>query len=329
MKRIVVFGANGGVGAYFVKYAYENLDKSKYELILVGRRNTDFWKKKGIRYHIVDITNSTDFDRLPKEDIYAIVHLAAQIPTHMEEYDSWKYVNTNIVGTYNILEYCRKVNADRVLYTTTISDSSAENEKNLKETYPHKFLYGGSNAMYAISKNCGVEMVKHYEQEYGLKGFIFRLPTVYFYSKNQYWINNGEKKKRPLYQFIEKAKKGEPIEIWGDKDAKKEMVYVYDVAQLICNAIETNKCDGGFFNAGNGMPITLEEEVRTIIEVFTSKDNISQLVFRPEKDSKNEYIMEINNAINLLAYSPAFNCKKLLEDMKKEIDKYTFEDLYR
>ena len=48
--------------------------------------------------------------------------------------------------------------------------------------------------MYVISKNAAVDMIEHYYQEYGLKRFIFRLPTIYMYTPNKYYYVNGVKK---------------------------------------------------------------------------------------------------------------------------------------
>ena len=49
MKKIVIFGATGNIGAYLVDYCNSHIDKSKYEVVAVGRRKTDFFNKHGIR----------------------------------------------------------------------------------------------------------------------------------------------------------------------------------------------------------------------------------------------------------------------------------------
>ena len=61
MKKIVIFGATGNIGAYLVDYCNSHIDKSKYEVVAVGRRKTDFFEKRGIRYCQVDITKDEDF----------------------------------------------------------------------------------------------------------------------------------------------------------------------------------------------------------------------------------------------------------------------------
>lgn len=67
--------------------------------------------------------------------------------------------------------------------------------------------------------------------------------------------------------MIENAQKGLPIEIWGDPHYAKDMVHVNDFSQMLCKAVEVEQ-ESGFYNVGTGMPITLEEQIRTIISVF-------------------------------------------------------------
>ena len=327
MKRIVVFGATGGVGAYFIKYATGHLDRNEYEIIPVGRRQTGFFESYGLKYYSVDISNSNDFMVLPEEDVHAVILLAAQIPTNMLDYDPSKYVFSNIVGTFNVLEYCKRVKIDRLLFTTSISDSLCESEQELDERYPHKQKYVGDHAMYAISKNCGVEMIEHYFQEYGIKRFVFRLPTIYYYSPDCYWNSGGIRKIRPLYKFIELAEKGAPIELWGDKNSIKEMVHVYDLSQMLCNALMA-KSEGGFFNVGNGFTITLEQEIETIIDIFSKQNQRSSIIYRPEIPSKKEFIMKFDNAIRFLDYKPWYDCERLMQNIKEEKCNYSFAGLY-
>ena len=70
--------------------------------------------------------------------------------------------------------------------------------------------------MYVISKNAAVDMIEHYYREYGLKRFIFRLPTIYMYTPNSYYYVNGEKKIMGFRHMINQAMAGENIEVWGD-----------------------------------------------------------------------------------------------------------------
>lgn len=326
-KKIIVFGATGNTGAYLVDYALNYFDSEKYEIIASGRRKTDFFEKRGIEYYACDITKENDFNSLPTENVHAVILLAAQIPSYMNEYQPKKYIDSIIVGGFNVLEYCRKVKADRIIFTQTVFDVSLyPHDQVLKPDVKPNFSYKGDHAVYVIAKSAMIELIEHYHQEYGLKKFIFRLPTIYNYSPYQYYFPNGIKTKRPVYQMIDKAIKSEPIEIWGDSKYAKDMVHVNDFSQMLCRAVEVDR-DEGFYNVGTGIPVTLEEQIKTIVDIFSPKDRRSEIVYRSEKISGGGFLMDISNAKKELGYVPQYDCRKLFEDYKKEMKLNRFKEL--
>ena len=137
------------------KLVKDFLVKEGYEVIASGRRETDFFDSMGIRYFSVDLSKKEDFAKLPNEDVYAVIYLAAQIPSYMKGYQPEKYIQSNIMGAYNVLEYCREVHADRILFSTTVFDVSlsATEGKVLMPDTPLNFSYKGDHAVYVISKN--------------------------------------------------------------------------------------------------------------------------------------------------------------------------------
>ena len=154
MKQIVVFGATGNIGAYFVDYCKSHLDPEEYKVIAVGRKNTDFFKSHDIEYVKIDIRNRGDFSKLPDKDVYAVVHLAGLLPAYLEKYDPFAYIETNVKGSLNILEYARKHLADRIIYTQTWAEQAGYwgKETVLRPEMPRKLLYTGDHAFYSISK---------------------------------------------------------------------------------------------------------------------------------------------------------------------------------
>jgi UDP-glucose 4-epimerase len=328
MKKIIIFGATGNVGSYLVEYCLSYFDPSEYEIIASGRRKTDFFTKRGIKYYSIDITNEEEFGKLPTEEVYAVLLLAAQIPSYMNGYKPREYIESNIIGAFNVLEYCRRVQADRILYTQTVFDISlyANENTTLKPDLPRNFSYKGDHAVYVISKNTALELIEHFHQEYGIKRFIYRLPTIYSYSPYHFYHPNGIKKMRPVYQMINKAIKGEPIELWGNPNYAKDMVHVYDFSQMLCKAVEVDR-EEGFYNIGTGIPVTLQEQIETIIKVFSPNNNPSKIIYCPEKPSGGGFLMDITNAKEELGYEPQYDCLRLFEDYKSEMEVDRFKEL--
>ena len=83
MKKIIIFGATGNIGSYLVKYASEYFNDTEYEVIASGRRKTDVFEQFGVKYVDVDITNPVEFRKLPKDNVHAIIMLAAVIPSFL------------------------------------------------------------------------------------------------------------------------------------------------------------------------------------------------------------------------------------------------------
>lgn len=326
-KKVIIFGATGNVGSYLVKYALEYFNSDEYEIIVSGRRKTDFFTKMGVKYYSIDLTKESDFQQLPTDNVFAVMLLSAQIPSYMDNYEPKKYLDSIITGGYNILEYCRKSHVDRLLFTQTVFDvSSYPHDIVLKPDIPPHFSYTGDHAIYVIAKNTMLELIEHYYQEYGLKKFIFRLPTIYSYSPYPYYYPNGIKTKRPIYQMIEKAQKGSPLEIWGDSHYAKDMVHVYDFSQMLCKAVEVDR-ETGFYNVGTGIPVTIEEQILTIIDVFSPKEHPSPVIYRPDKVCGGGFLMDISNAKKELGYVPMYDCRRLFEDYKKEMEINRFAEL--
>lgn len=328
MKKIIIFGVTGNVGSYVYKYAREYFRGKGFEVIGSGRRQTDFFEKRGIPYVPVDLTRAEEFDRLPQEDVYAVIDLAAVIPSYMTNYDPSRYIQANIIGSYNMLEYCRKVHADRILFSTTVFDISLSAGPGivLKPDTPQNFSYSGDHAVYVISKNTAIELMKHYQAEYGLKHFVFRFPTIYNYSSYHYYFPNGVKTKRPVYTMIENAMAGRPVELWGDPNYSKDMVHVYDCAQMLCKAVECDR-EEGLYNVGTGIPVTMQQQIETIIKVFSPEDHPSEIIYRPDKKSGGGFLMDVTNAKEELGYEPQYDVLKLFQNYKEEMAVDRFKEL--
>ena len=222
MKKIVIFGASGDTGRYLVNYFLENGCPEGYEVVASGTRQTDYFDKLNVPYYPVDISKKEDFEKLPK-DVYAVVDLAGLMPARMKGYDPQRYIDVNITGMLNILEYCRKNNADRILFAQSFGDikDRAEEHIVLHPRMERKFKYNTDHTIYVMTKNFSVDMMRNYREMYGLKDFVFRLPTIYLWSPVDNYFVDGKIRKVGYRILIDKAIAGEPIEIWGDKTERR------------------------------------------------------------------------------------------------------------
>ena len=327
--RIVIFGATGNIGVYLVDYFAKELDSSEFEVIAVGRRETDFFSSFGVDYIKCDITNPSDFAKLPCDNIYAVVNATGMLPAYTKIYDPFEYIETNISGGIRILEYARKTGADRILYTQTWAAQGGYwgKEEVLSPDMGTKIIYTGDHAFYTITKTTVVEAMEHYKQEYGLKNFVFRLPNVYMWHPDKYYYVDGEPKLVAYRYMIERAEKGEPIELWGNPNAFKDILYVKDLCQMMYRSLFAS-VNGGTYNAGTGIRTSLREQIDGIIEVFCPEYKKSELVMKPSRSGFVSFVMDIEKLKTDLGYVPRYSYLEYLRDYKKEKEMKRFDSMW-
>lgn len=323
--KIVVFGATGGIGAYTLLHLIET---DKYELVAVGHRKSDngFFEEKGVPYYSVDISDYKTFDCLPKEDVYAVVNLAGVLPAI--KYDPRLFISSFTMGQLNVLEYMREVGCKKIIFAQTPADlwylqnTTVPMPADAQRSFPPST----DHSIYTIAKNAAIDITEYYKNTFGFQWFAFRFFNVYMFDNNPFYHVDGIKRWKSFRLLIEKAKKGEDIEVWGNPTRSKEMVYVKDVAQLIGQCIEDNE-HGGIYNVGCPHQVTLEEQIDGIIDVFTEEKR-SKKIYRPDKPDALFNHLDISKTISDLGYSPKYSYKDWLIDFKEEERLYRFEKLW-
>lgn len=326
MKKIVILGATGLVGAYTAM----ELKLYNYDVIAVGKRATDngFFASLGIEYISLDITEKKLFGKLPK-DVYAVVHLAGAMPATMKGYYPHQYVNTIVDGTLNVLEYIRDNEIEKIVFAQSRADSNylMGTREPIPSDIVKKYPLIGDHSVYSICKNAAVDLIEHFYNQYGIKRYVLRFPTIYGYHPNPYFYVNGERKMMAYRLLMEKAMNGECIEIWGDPAKAKEIVYVKDTTQIIRKAIEAD-VDGGMYNVGRGVGVSLDEQIKGIVEVFSKPENKSEIVYRPDKPSARQFIHDITKTQKELGYVPCYDYKALLVDFKKNMEENPMKQMW-
>lgn len=323
--KIIVFGATGGIGAYTIMHL---LDTKKYEMIAVGHRKSDngFFESYGIPYYSVDVADYKTFDCLPKKDVFAIVNMAGVLPAI--KYDPRMYINSFTMGQLNVLEYMREVGCKKIIFAQTPADLWYL--QNTTEPMPadarRSFPPSTDHSIYAIAKNAAIDITEYYHNTFGIQWFALRFFNVYMYNPNPFYHVDGIKRWVSFRLIIEKARRGEDIEVWGDPTRSKEMVYVKDVARLVEQCIENNEACG-VYNVGSHHQVTLEEQIDGIIEVFTEGKK-SYKVYRPDKPDALFNHLDITKTVDEIGYEPQYDYVSWLKDFKEEEKINRFERIW-
>lgn len=323
MSKILVLGATGNIGSNVAIY----LNDKGYDVVAVGHRASDngFFETYGIQY-IGGIANenASDFEKLPT-DIDAVINLAGAMPAHANA-SPMPYIQSIVVGTVNICEWLRtKTSCKRIIFNTTPSDviKYLNQPTPVPDYAPRSFpKNGGDHAVYAIAKNTAVDILEHYSIAYDFKPIVFRHDTVYSWSENPYYNINGERKMLPWRQIVANAIEGKTVEVWGNPETRKCLLYVKD----FCSAIDCAlRCDyTGIYNLSGVRFYTMDEQVQGIIDVFGNKDNPPKKAYCPEKPSTPMHLYADEKAKMELDWKPIWDWWKACDDMKRIMNEKTF-----
>ncbi len=315
MKKILVFGATGNIGSNVAVY----LKKKGFNIVAVGHRASDngFFETKGIHFiGGISIENLEDFHKIPT-DIDAVINLAGTMPAHANS-SPMPYIQSIVAGTVNVCEWLRtRTSCRRIVFNTTPSDVIEYlNQPTPVPDYALRSFPkdGGDHAIYAIAKNAAVDILTHYGITYGFKPIVFRHDTVYSWSENPFYNVNGQRKILPWRRIVENAIMGKKVEVWGNPETRKCLLYVKD----FCAAIECAlNCDcTGIFNLSGVRFYTMDEQVQGIIDAFGNKDNLPEKVYCPEKPSTPMHLYADEKAKVELGWKPEWDWWKACEDMK-------------
>lgn len=326
MKTILIFGATGTLGAYIALHFH----KIGYKVIAVGHRKSDngFFADYDIPYYSLDIVNFDEFEQLPTDNIDVVAHFAGALPASMEGYNGSLYIDSIIKGTYNVLEFMRINHIPKIIFPQSLFDISYlfGSKTPIPADSVMKAPLDGDHALYVIAKIAAVQMIEHYHVVHGLKRFILRLSRVYTYHPNPYTFTDGKRVMISDRLLMQKAEKGEPIEIWGDPNRLLETCCMEDFLQIVEKCAESS-LDGGLYNIGSGGS-TLDERIHAIVDVFSQPGKHSVITYEPEKRSAMQFVLDINKTKSELGYEPQYSWKDYCKWFKKERELQRFVKLW-
>ena len=331
---IIVIGGSSFIGVYTVKQLVE----AGYEVLATGRnaKFDAYYKAQNIPYINFDLTVKSDFNKLPKENVEGVILLSGLLPANATvninvDENAEDYIKVNTLGTINVLEFCRRNNIRRLISTTSYAEvlNALKKDVPITEDEPKDFLHRDDHAAYVISKIAASELMEYYNQQHGMKNAIFRLPPVYGVGPHGGLYINGTYKKSGLQIFIEKSMAGEDIQVFGDKDVSRDVVYVKDVADAFVKAIRSENTYG-LYNITSGRSVSLAEQARAVAKVFACDGKESKVVYKPEMQNNSlSYVFDISKANRDFVYKPQYaDFEVMMKDYKKEMERDVFGKLF-
>ena len=302
IKNILITGSEGFIGSHLIEKLVLSKKFNVKALVLYNFKNDIGWLKnldKSILDNIEIIHGDIrDHDLMLKisKKIDVIVNLAALIGIPYS-YDAPKsYIDTNIIGTQNILQCALKNNINRIIQTSTseVFGNTKFNQKFTESSYQY------AQSPYAASKIASDQMTNAYYSSYNLPATIIR-------PFNTYGPRQSERAIIPtvINQILNKSKK---IKL-GNLFAYRDLNYVDDTVSAYLELINTKKkIEGEIFNVGSGYTILIKDLVLMIKKIMNSKVDIKydNQRSRPKKSEVSSLLCNNKKFSKYFNWKPSF-----------------------
>ena len=272
---ILVTGAAGFIGSNLVKAIYKKFDSPKvvgvdnmnayYDVRLKEERLLELREYPDFTFIKGNIADKAVVDRIFHEyKPQIVVNLAAQAGVRYSITNPDAYIESNIVGFYNILEACRYNEVEHLVYAS----SSSVYGSNEKVPYSTEDNVDNPVSLYAATKKSNELMAHAYSKLYDIPSTGLRFFTVY---------GPAGRPDMAYFGFTDKLVKGEKIQIFNYGNCKRDFTYIDDIVEGVVRVMKKAPVrrvgeDGlpippyAVYNIGNNNPENLLDFVRILQE---------------------------------------------------------------
>ena len=283
---ILVTGSAGFIGANIVKRLFKVYDKvmvigldnmnDYYDVALKEHRLADIERARtdstcSYIFYKGDIVDKTMITRIFREHRpQVVINLAAQAGVRCSVENPDAYINSNIIGFYNILEACRHYPVDHLVYAS----SSSVYGGNRKVPFSIDDMVDNPVSLYAATKKSNELMAHAYSKLYNIPSTGLRFFTVY---------GPAGRPDMAYFDFTNKLVKGEKIKIFNYGNCSRDFTYIDDIVEGVIRVMlkAPEKKNGGdglpmppyaVYNIGGGQPENLLDFVRILSEELIRAD---------------------------------------------------------
>ncbi|KIL24146.1 dTDP-glucose 4,6-dehydratase [Bacillus safensis] len=278
-KSYLITGGAGFIGLNFVKLLLQdtNVRLTVFDKLTYASHPDEMdelLKLSHFRFIQGDITLQHELDQAFDEVYDAIIHFAAESHVDRSIESAEPFIQTNVLGTYRMLEAVLKGKAKKLIHISTdeVYGDLEPDDPAFTEQTPLS-----PNNPYSASKASSDLLVKSFIHTYQLPAMITRC-------SNNYGPYQHEEKLIPT--IIRKAVNGEKIPIYGDGQQIRDWLYVEDHARAVKKVLE-NGTAGQVYNIGGGNEKTNLDLTKTILsQLGISHDQIAFIQDRKGHDRR-------------------------------------------
>ncbi|NGQ95647.1 SDR family NAD(P)-dependent oxidoreductase [Brevibacillus sp. SYP-B805] len=291
--NVLVTGGAGFIGRWVVKrlledghqvWVLDDLSNGRYENIAEFKENPNFSFVRG------DIKDESTLELLFANRFAICYHLGASINVQDSIDDPRTTFFNDTVGTFNVLEQCRKHKVKMVFMSTCMVYDRCMDEKGITEEHPVK-----PASPYAGSKLAGENMVLSYFYAYGLPTVVIRPFNTY----GPFQKTGGEGGVVAI--FLKRKLNGEKLHIYGDGTQTRDLLYVEDCARFVVKAGYSSAVDGQIVNAGLGRDISINDLAKLIVGDSSRIQHVAHI--HPQSEIQ-KLLCNYKKATELLGWKP-------------------------
>ena len=314
--KILVTGAAGFIGSHTAQrllagghevVGLDNLN-AYYDVTLKEARLARLRPHPKFRFVKLDLADNAGIAELfAREKFERVAHLAAQAGVRYSLENPHAYVQSNVVGTLNVLEGCRHNGVEHLVYASTSSVYGANTDMPFSE---HR-IADHPLSLYATTKRANELMAHNYSS-------LFKLPTtgLRFFTVYGPWGRPD----MALFLFTRNILEGKPIDVFNRGHHRRDFTYVDDIAEGVVRATEriaqpdpkwnskapdpaSSSAPFRLYNIGNSKPVELLRYIE-VIEEYLGRKAVKNLLPLQLGDVPETYA-DIDDLVRDVGYRPA------------------------
>ena len=292
--KVLVTGAAGFIGYHTAEALLERGDEvvgldnmnDYYDVTLKEARLERLQDQDAFLFRKVDLADRDAVTRCFKNDGYErVVHLGAQAGVRYSIENPLAYVDSNVVGTANILEGCRHTGVEHLVYASTSSVYGANT------TMPFSVHHNVDHPLsfYAATKKANELMAHVYSSLYGLPTTGLRFFTVY---------GPWGRPDMALFLFTKNILAGKPIDVFNYGNHRRDFTFVKDIVGGVVAAMDkvpsgddnwsadnpdpsSSAAPYRLYNIGNQQPVELTHYIEVLEQCLGRKAERNLLPMQP------------------------------------------------
>ena len=306
MGHYLVTGAAGFIGAR----TSEVLIQDGHTVVGIDNMNDaydvrmkEFRLKKlqamdGFAFHKLDISEKTTIEQFKGQKFDGVINLAARAGVRYSVNDPWTFVQSNTVGTLNMLELCKQNNVKKFILASTSSIYGKDPQ------YPTPESASSSEPLqpYAASKKGAEAMCHAYHHLYEIDVSVVRYFTVY---------GPAGRPDLALFRFTQWISEGLPVRVNGDGEQSRGFTYIDDIARGTILALKPVGYE--IINLGGHEVITINSLIKLVEDVVGKKADV---VYGPPDlaDMRSNWA-DVSKAGQMLGWEPQYDMRAGVEKL--------------